>query len=174
MRANTADVASRASETMSLTQSVLDYEYENGRRYHAYQAGKYPMPNDEQEQQRMDFQHHLYLMIFRGELYRAPLPPRINRALDIGCGTGKWAFDFADLRPQTDVIATDLSVIQPLWVGCLSNSCWPQSSTVDFDRRSHRICNSRSMMPSTTGSIRASLTIFIFEAWEEASPIGRD
>lgn len=92
-----------ASETRSLTQSIMDYEYENGRRYHAYQAGKYPMPNDEQEQARMDFQHHLYLMIFGGELYRAPLPPRINRALDVGCGTGKWAFDFADSRTQTDV-----------------------------------------------------------------------
>lgn len=109
-------VLSSASETRSLTQSVLDYEYENGRRYHAYQAGKYPMPNDQQEQDRMDFQHHLYLMIFGGELYRAPLPHRLNRVLDIGCGTGKWAFDFADTRPQTEVIATDLSVIQPLWV----------------------------------------------------------
>lgn len=106
----------RASETKSLTQSVLEYEYENGRRYHAYQAGKYPMPNDEMEQERMDFQHHLYLMIFGGELYRAPLPPRLNRILDIGTGTGQWAVDFADAHPEAEVIATDLSVIQPYWV----------------------------------------------------------
>lgn len=93
-----------ASETRSLTASVLSHEYENGRRYHSYHAGEYPMPNDELEQARMDMQHHLYLMIFGGELYRAPLPSRIGRALDIGCGTGKWACDFADSRPQTEVI----------------------------------------------------------------------
>ena len=79
------------------------------------------MPNDKQEQDRMDFQHHIYLMILGGELYRAPLPSRINRVLDIGCGTGKWAFDFADSRKQTEVVATDLSVIQPLWVS--SDGC---------------------------------------------------
>lgn len=31
----------------SITSSVLDYEFENGRRYHAYRAGSYPIPNDE-------------------------------------------------------------------------------------------------------------------------------
>lgn len=98
-----------ASETRSLTQSVLDYEYENGRRYHAYQAGKYPMPNDAEEQARMDMQHHLYLMLFGGELYRAPLPSRLRRVLDVGCGTGKWAFDFADSHAQTDVIGESVS-----------------------------------------------------------------
>ncbi|KAI7112772.1 hypothetical protein KC352_g35270, partial [Hortaea werneckii] len=53
-----------ASETRSITDSVLGYEYENGRRYHAYRAGKYPMPNDEAEQERMDMQHHIYLLIY--------------------------------------------------------------------------------------------------------------
>lgn len=56
------------------------------------EAGKYPMPNDEEEQARMDYQHHLYLILFSGGLYRAPLPQKITRALDIGTGTGKWAF----------------------------------------------------------------------------------
>ena len=31
----------------SLTSSVLEYEFENGRRYHGYKAGSYPLPNDE-------------------------------------------------------------------------------------------------------------------------------
>lgn len=34
-------------DSASLTASVLDYEFENGRRYHAYKAGSYPLPNDE-------------------------------------------------------------------------------------------------------------------------------
>jgi len=32
--------------------------YENGRRYHAYKAGKYYAPNDEQEMDREDMKHH--------------------------------------------------------------------------------------------------------------------
>ncbi|EEA27742.1 hypothetical protein TMatcc_003960 [Talaromyces marneffei ATCC 18224] len=106
----------KASSTTSLNESIFNYQYENGRRYHAFRAGAYPLPNDELEQDRMDMQHHIYLLLFGGELYRAPLPPKINRALDIGCGTGLWAIDFADTRPDTQVIATDLSYIQPTWI----------------------------------------------------------
>lgn len=32
---------------MSATSSVFNFRYENGRRYHAYSEGKYPVPNDE-------------------------------------------------------------------------------------------------------------------------------
>lgn len=37
----------RDLDSASITASVLDYEFENGRRYHAYKAGSYPLPNDE-------------------------------------------------------------------------------------------------------------------------------
>jgi hypothetical protein len=40
--------------TASVTSSIFAYEQENGRTYHAYKAGKYVMPNDEGEQERMD------------------------------------------------------------------------------------------------------------------------
>ena len=40
--------------TTSVTSSIYAYEVENGRSYHAYNAGKYVMPNDEGEQERMD------------------------------------------------------------------------------------------------------------------------
>lgn len=33
--------------SVSITSSVQDYQFENGRRYHAYKAGSYPLPNDE-------------------------------------------------------------------------------------------------------------------------------
>jgi hypothetical protein len=32
---------------MSATSSVFHFRYENGRRYHAYAEGTYPVPNDE-------------------------------------------------------------------------------------------------------------------------------
>jgi len=41
-----------ALSTASLTSSIYEYEHENGRTYH--KTGKYVMPNDEGEQQRMD------------------------------------------------------------------------------------------------------------------------
>lgn len=39
------------SSTYSLTSSIMNYTYENGRRYHAYREGQYFMPNDDQEQE---------------------------------------------------------------------------------------------------------------------------
>jgi ubiquinone/menaquinone biosynthesis C-methylase UbiE len=51
-----------------------------------------------------------------GKLHLAPLNPNIERALDVGTGTGIWAIDFADEFPQTVVLGTDLSPIQPALV----------------------------------------------------------
>jgi len=104
------------SDTTSLNSSVFNYEYENGRRYHAYKAGKYYIPNDEEEQDRLDLAHHVWLLTLRGDLYRAPLaekPPQ--RALDIGAGTGIWTIEFGDMFPDCHVTGTDLSPIQPRW-----------------------------------------------------------
>ena len=39
-----------SSASTSLASSILNYEYSNGRRYHGYRSGAYPLPNDEQEQ----------------------------------------------------------------------------------------------------------------------------
>jgi hypothetical protein len=39
-----SDYASLASSTTSIGSSVFDYQYENGRRYHAYRAGQYVSP----------------------------------------------------------------------------------------------------------------------------------
>lgn len=30
-----------------MMQSIWNFEFENGRRYHGYKAGSYPLPNDE-------------------------------------------------------------------------------------------------------------------------------
>ena len=78
------------STTASLSSSILNYQYENGRRYHAYKAGKYPIPNDEREQDRLDFTHHIFSMLLKGELYTAPLESAPKRVLDVGTGTGIW------------------------------------------------------------------------------------
>ncbi|KAJ6178230.1 hypothetical protein N7519_008691 [Penicillium mononematosum] len=105
-----------SSYTASLLSDVKNYAYENGRRYHSYREGHYVLPNDEPEQDRQDLLHHVRNLVLNGCLFRAPLDNNIQRALDIGTGTGIWAIDFADSFPSTEVTGTDLSPIQPSWV----------------------------------------------------------
>lgn len=97
---------------MSLTSDIYDYEYENGRRYHGYMAGSYPLPNDEAELERIDIKHHVMRMLCQGHLHLAPLD-QPNLILDIGTGTGIWALEMAEQYPDTKVIGTDLSPVQP-------------------------------------------------------------
>ncbi|KAJ5210185.1 hypothetical protein N7472_000324 [Penicillium cf. griseofulvum] len=104
-----------SSYTASLLSDVKNYAYENGRRYHSYREGHYVLPNDEPEQDRQDLLHHVRSLVLNGRLFRAPLDDNIQRALDIGTGTGIWAIDFADSFPSAEVTGTDLSPIQPSW-----------------------------------------------------------
>ncbi|RDW72724.1 class I SAM-dependent methyltransferase [Aspergillus mulundensis] len=104
------------SELTSLRSSIVDYRYENGRRYHAYRAGSYWGPNDEKAQDHLDFGHHVYNLVLGGHLYLAPIPTDVQKVLDVGTGTGIWAMEFADLHPSSTVVGTDLSPIQPTWV----------------------------------------------------------
>jgi SAM-dependent methyltransferase len=96
-----------------VTSSIYDYRYENGRRYHAYRDGRYPLPNDEAEQDRLDLFHHIFRLVLGGKLFCAPIGNDPRRVLDFGTGTGIWAIDFVDEFPGATVIGTDLSPIQP-------------------------------------------------------------
>jgi len=86
----------RASLTTSLASSIFNYTYENGRRYHAYREGQYLFPNDDTEQDRLDMLHHIFGLILRGRLFKAPIDRDLHRILDFGTGTGIWAIDVAE------------------------------------------------------------------------------
>ena len=101
--------------TASLTSSSYDFPSQNGRSYHAYKAGRYYLPNDSQEQDRLDVHYSMVRRIMNNKLNLAPIPPSINRAVDLGTGTGLWAINFADAFPNTEVLGIDLSPIQPSW-----------------------------------------------------------
>lgn len=82
-----------------------------GRSYQTYRLGKYHLPNDALEQDRLDTMHGIYCLALGG-LYLAPIhKPRF--VLDLGTGTGIWAMDFAQANPESVVLGTDLSLIQP-------------------------------------------------------------
>ncbi|KAF2246213.1 S-adenosyl-L-methionine-dependent methyltransferase [Trematosphaeria pertusa] len=106
---------SYASSTTSARSEIYALVEEFGRTYHGYKAGKYVMPNDEKERDRLDLQHMLWLLTVDGALGLAPIEnPR--HVLDIATGTGIWAMDFAEQHPTARVIGTDLSPIQPSYV----------------------------------------------------------
>ena len=102
----------------SVTSSIRAYRQENGRRYHAYKDGSYMIPNDEVENDRLDFQHAMFQLTLGGKLHLAPIPSDVQNVLDVGTGTGIWAIDFADEYPSASVIGTDLSPIQPGMLVC--------------------------------------------------------
>ncbi len=84
------DGASRGST--SISSSVRDYTFENNRRYHKFQEGRYHFPNDEPEQEREDMKHAMIVNLMNGKLHLAPLE-NPQRVLDVGTGTGIWAID---------------------------------------------------------------------------------
>lgn len=101
----------------SLSSSVRDYMFENGRRYHRFREGRYNFPNDEPEQDREDMKHTCIKLLCQGQLYFAPLEEgRVHNILDIGTGTGIWAIEMGDQFPSANVLGIDLSPIQPEWV----------------------------------------------------------
>ncbi|KAF4925411.1 Secondary metabolism regulator LAE1 [Colletotrichum viniferum] len=113
------DTNDGTSTTASLNSSILDYRKENGRTYHRFRDGKYHFPNDEEENERLDLQHHIFYLSFDGLLGLSP-PNKADanpgRVLDLGTGTGIWAMDYGDEHPGSEVIGVDLSPTQPKFV----------------------------------------------------------
>ncbi|TQN70523.1 Secondary metabolism regulator LAE1 [Colletotrichum shisoi] len=84
----------------SLRSSILDYRRENGRTYHHMSDGKYVLPNDELEQDRLDMTHHLWVLTWEDSLCNCPKKNGAKRVLDIGTGTGIWALDYGNVPPN--------------------------------------------------------------------------
>ncbi|KAF4439311.1 hypothetical protein FACUT_4248 [Fusarium acutatum] len=107
-----------AESTASITSSILEYRNINGRTYH-HDIGnaQYCMFTDRKLKMGANASsHHVLTLVLDGALYLAPLSKDIKSALDIGTGTGIWAIDFADSFPDTQIIGTDVSPIQPGWI----------------------------------------------------------
>lgn len=81
-----------SSASTSISSSVRDYNFENNRRYHKFQEGRYSFPNDDLEQEREDMKHAMILNLCNGRLHYAPLKNPQN-ILDVGTGTGIWSID---------------------------------------------------------------------------------
>ncbi|KAM0407759.1 hypothetical protein ACHAPZ_001239 [Fusarium culmorum] len=114
--ADDISLASTRSSSTSINSSILEHSYENGRRYHRYRHGRYPLPNDEAEQNREDMMHAMMLEATDGRHFYAPIGENPQRIADLGTGTGIWAIEMAEKYPSAEVLGLDLSPIQPSWV----------------------------------------------------------
>ncbi|KAF8859591.1 putative Demethylmenaquinone methyltransferase [Acephala macrosclerotiorum] len=96
------------NSTRSLYDTDVEYQMINGRRY----CGDYYMPNDEDEQTRMEILHGVYYALLSNRLTTVPLSSP-SKILDIGTGTGDWAMAMGEEWPECEVIGTDIAKIQP-------------------------------------------------------------
>ncbi|EAA28605.1 hypothetical protein GE21DRAFT_5352 [Neurospora crassa] len=113
-----SSLGSFISSSASLSSTIFQYRTIHGRTYHGDvgNAESYE-PNDQRHVEAMEIFHHAMLVQLDGKLYLSPLDKkRIHKVLDVGTGSGLWAIDFADEYPNTEVIGTDVSPIQPSWV----------------------------------------------------------
>ncbi len=67
----------------------------------------YVLPKDGAEEVRLNFQHYALLQVF-GTHHLAPLPKAPATILDVGCGTGWWAYEMARTFPRAHVIGFDV------------------------------------------------------------------
>ncbi|KXH31320.1 methyltransferase [Colletotrichum salicis] len=109
--------ASSSGSTL-ITSSVLEHSYENGRRliklhnqsYDSFRDRRYPIPNDDIEQNREEMKHAMVMELTDGKLFHAPIGDSPSKIIDLGTGT------VGDRYPSAEVTGVDLSPIQPSWV----------------------------------------------------------
>lgn len=101
-------------DTVSISESLLEYPFHFQRRYHKFKEGSYPFPNDDQEQARLNDQYLVFKAAQGGRMFFAPIHDP-HEILDVGTGTGIWSIELADgdFCPNAHITGIDLSPIQP-------------------------------------------------------------
>ncbi|KAK8085829.1 S-adenosyl-L-methionine-dependent methyltransferase [Apiospora hydei] len=84
----------------------------DGRKFQGYKEDRYFLPNDPEEQDRLDMQHAMMTALLDNRLSCSPNHDP-SKVLDIATGTGIWPIEFAQEHPDAEVVGTDLSLIQP-------------------------------------------------------------
>lgn len=74
-----------------------------------FQDMPYLLPKDQQELNRLDYQHYVLRQVFRGNVL-APVQELLREGtavLDVGTGTGRWAIEVAEAFPRCRVVGFD-------------------------------------------------------------------
>ncbi|KAJ3033364.1 hypothetical protein HDV00_006472 [Rhizophlyctis rosea] len=76
----------------------------------------YVLPNDDEEMDRLHLQHYVMKLQFKSN-FSAPVSSLLHtpgaKVLDVGCGSGIWAFEMASDFPKSHITGFDLSPVQP-------------------------------------------------------------
>lgn len=101
------DSNNRSGVTSAVATGPIGERYEMyGDRRHLADA-PYVLPSDDQEINRLDFQHYMLRYTLRGN-YAAPIQ-NPHSILDVGAGTGRWAMEMAALFPDANVVGVDVT-----------------------------------------------------------------
>ncbi|KAI1794030.1 hypothetical protein LXA43DRAFT_999421 [Ganoderma leucocontextum] len=113
--------ASPAPSTYSMTSSLRAASYirEYGRGINNY-SEVYRLPADEEEFERLDHQHVMFMEVMGR--YAPPIPeiladdtPGVTKTcVDFGCGSGSWILDVARDFPHCSAVAVDLVPMQDI------------------------------------------------------------
>ncbi|KAM0239566.1 hypothetical protein ACHAP5_008212 [Fusarium lateritium] len=107
---------SDTESTASITSSIFEHRYFQGRAYANPKYGRHWAPNDEEQLEALDLIHHWLTLMLDDKLFLAPIEDNPQNILDIGTGTGIWAINMADEFPSAKVVATDITPSQPNFV----------------------------------------------------------
>ncbi|CAG8562289.1 7556_t:CDS:2, partial [Scutellospora calospora] len=104
------------TKSASSTQFPSLFKYIDGRRYHNYENSRYPLPNDDEEINRLQTQHYLFRYAWGGN-YSSPVEEILRaggaHVLDIGCGPATWVLEMASEYTSTSFIGIDFSLVFP-------------------------------------------------------------
>ncbi|KAH7155508.1 methyl transferase [Dactylonectria estremocensis] len=92
-----------------------DWCYKHGR-YFAASAnhGGYLLPIDNEELNRLDILHKVFLVARGNKPFRSPIVRPAPKVMDLGTGTGIWGINVAEeCFTESQIMAVDLNQIQP-------------------------------------------------------------
>ncbi|EFX02114.1 methyltransferase type 11 [Grosmannia clavigera kw1407] len=79
-------------------------------------------PNDDRQNTSLDIGHHALTMLMDDKLYLAPLPEHIDKAIDIGTGTGIWAIQIDDFSKPWTFDENSVDYVHVRWLsGCVQD-----------------------------------------------------
>ncbi|KAK4193909.1 S-adenosyl-L-methionine-dependent methyltransferase [Podospora australis] len=97
------------SQTVPVDNTYRELLTHNNRDFQRYavENGVYFAPVDDDEIDRLQYQHEVFNMIFENRSIFPPIP-RPRRILECGSGSGAWAMEVAEQYPECEVIGIDI------------------------------------------------------------------
>ncbi|CAG8486017.1 2105_t:CDS:2 [Dentiscutata heterogama] len=112
-----------------------NFRFIDGRKFYNIKNSKYPMPNDNKEHERLNYQQAIFRRHWQGN-FSSPVKQVLanskNKAkvLDVGCGSASWIFDMANDYPDATFIGLDILPNHPELTK-LSNASYVQHNILD-------------------------------------------